>query len=79
MITGAQVRHSRALLRWSSAKLAAASGLDIGTVLQSQIDVGARNLTEVETAALRKAFEAAGIEFTSNGEPGVRLKKGSST
>ena len=33
--------------------------------------------TEVITARLGAAYEAAGVEFTNGGQPGVRLKKAS--
>jgi len=70
-------RAARALLRWEQRDLEAASSVLLPTIkrLESKPGIMAAHLSTV--VALRKALEAAGIEFIDeNGRgPGVRLKK----
>ncbi len=68
-----QLRAARALLGWSQEKLAEMSGVSLPTIkrLEPGEDVPA---TKVETMErLRQAFEAAGVEFTNGGQPGIRM------
>jgi hypothetical protein len=58
------MRAARALLRWSALDLAKASKVGVATIRRAEVAEG-----EIE-AALRRALEAAGVEFT---RPGVRL------
>jgi transcriptional regulator with XRE-family HTH domain len=69
------VRAARALLRWEQADLADASSVSLPTIkrLESKPGIMAAHLSTV--AALRKALEAAGVEFTDGDQPGVRLRK----
>ena len=74
MITAAQIRAARGLLKWTQATLAAKSGLSIVTL----------NMIESETvqprksslAAIRQALESGGAEFIGTGGGlGVRFRE----
>jgi transcriptional regulator with XRE-family HTH domain len=70
-----QLRAARALLAWSQEKLAEASGVSAPTI--KRLEPGEGSLpTRVETMEkLRRALEAAGVEFTNGDVPGVKLRK----
>ena len=64
-------------LRWEQGDLARASGVSLATVKRLERKPGplfGRKARTVE--ALRDALEAAGVEFTNGGQPGVSLKEG---
>ena len=75
MITAAQIRAARGLLKWTQAALASKSGLSIVTL----------NMIESETvqprkgslAAIRQALEKGGVEFigAAGGGLGVRFRE----
>lgn len=71
------IRAARALVRWEQRDLAEASSVSLPTIkrLESKPGFMAAHMSTV--AALRKALEAAGIEFIeeNGGGPGVRLRK----
>jgi transcriptional regulator with XRE-family HTH domain len=69
-----QLRAARALLAWSQERLAKESGVSLPTI--KRLEPGEGSLpTKVETLEkLQAALEAAGVEFTNGGEPGVKLK-----
>jgi len=76
MISGVQIRASRAALRWTIGDLAARSGLGIRTIKRFEAYDGipaARSTTLIE---LKATFEAAGIEFIGTPEdgPGIRMR-----
>lgn len=77
MITGAQIRAARALLRWSVEDVAKAAKVGVMTVRRAESVDGAPSMLAQNMAAIRKAFETAGVVFVAeNGEgPGVRVKK----
>jgi predicted transcriptional regulator len=74
------IRAARALVRWEQRDLAGASSVSLPTIkrLESRPGVMAAHLSTV--AALKKALEAAGVEFIdeNGGGPGVRLRKSTS-
>jgi transcriptional regulator with XRE-family HTH domain len=78
VITGAQMRAARALLRWSADELAAAARLGVATIRRAESVDGAPNSTEANLAAIRAALEAAGVIFLEDGDvaggPGVALR-----
>jgi hypothetical protein len=43
-------------------------------VVIEEFEGGGAPLSEADVAALRRALEAAGVEFTNDGQPGVRPK-----
>ena len=77
-VTTRQIKAARALLDWSQAELASASGLSVPTIKRIESkpgDVGGR----ADTAArVVSALEAAGAEFIpeNGGGVGVRLREG---
>jgi transcriptional regulator with XRE-family HTH domain len=77
MLTGEQIRAARALSRMEQAQLAGAASLSVETVKRLEKMKGAIAATTGTEAAIRRAFEAAGVIFIDeNGEgPGVRLRK----
>lgn len=72
MISAAQIRAARGLLKWTQAALAAKSGLSVVTL----------NMIESETvqprkgslAAIRKALEEGGVEFIGAGGGGIGVR-----
>ena len=74
MLSGAQVRAARALLRWTVADLARESRVSVPTIhrLEQVDDVPA--VRERTLHDLKRAFEDAGIEFIGTPEePGLVL------
>ncbi|THD68438.1 MAG: helix-turn-helix domain-containing protein [Bradyrhizobium sp.] len=75
-INMAQVRAARALLDWTQADLAAAAKIALPTV--KRYETGLRTPIPAIMAAIRRALEAAGVEFipARNGRGvGVRLRE----
>ncbi len=72
MITAAQIRAARGLLKWTQAALASKSGLSIVTL----------NMIESETvqprrgslAAIKQALEEGGVEFIGAGGGGFGVR-----
>jgi DNA-binding Xre family transcriptional regulator len=77
MITSAQIRAARALLKWSAAQLAEKAGLSWKTVqrLESADELPSTNIRTLD--AIKAALEAAGVVFIdrNGGGPGVRFRK----
>jgi hypothetical protein len=76
-LTAAQIRAGRALLRWSAADLAQASALGANTIRRAEVAEVETSLTAANELAVRRALEAAGVEFIdeNGGGSGVRLRK----
>ncbi len=66
MITLEQCRAARGLIDWSREQLSEASKVSHRSIVD--FERGAREPREITKAALRAAFEAAGIEFLENGQ-----------
>jgi transcriptional regulator with XRE-family HTH domain len=65
---------ARALLNWSRADLARATGLSGNTL--ANIETGASTPLAVTLLRIQHALEKAGVGFIENGDgPGVRLRK----
>jgi ribosome-binding protein aMBF1 (putative translation factor) len=73
MITGAQIREARALLGWVRSTLARKAKIGTATVQRAEAADGEPPITLAQADALEAALEAAGVEFTNGGEPGVKL------
>jgi hypothetical protein len=75
-ISSAQLRAARALLRWSALDLAKASKVGVATIRRVEIIDGDIPVTPANELAIRRALEAAGVEFIdeNGGGPGVRLR-----
>src|SRR6202022_1664433 len=76
-ISSAQMRAARALLRWSAVDLATASKVGVATIRRAEVVKGEIPVNLANEAALRRALEAAGIEFIEDngGGEGVRFRK----
>ena len=64
---------ARAALNWSLEALAKAAGVHRNTISNFETEKYAGDPEKL--AAIQRALEAAGIEFTNGGEPGVKLRK----
>jgi hypothetical protein len=76
-LSSSQIRAARALLRWSAGDLARESSLGLNTIKRAELAEGGTSLTVANDLAVRRALEAAGVEFIdgNGGGPGVRLRK----
>ena len=76
-LTGAQIRAARALLRWRAEDLAENSAVGVATVRRAELSEGETSMTAANDAAVRRAREAAGVEFIdqNGGGAGVRLRE----
>ena len=76
MITSAQIRAGRALIRWSSADLSENSGVGTATIKRLEVMDGVPSGQVRTLLAIKEALEVAGVEFvgSSDDHPGVRLK-----
>jgi ribosome-binding protein aMBF1 (putative translation factor) len=76
-LASAQIRAARALLRWSAEDLARESTLGVTTIRRAELTEGQTSMTTANDLAVRRALEAAGVEFIDDngGGPGVRLRQ----
>ena len=78
MITGSQVRASKALIDWPGSILAERAGVAISTIRRVEACDGLLSSASVKVLqALKAALENGGVEFigTPEDRPGVRLKQ----
>jgi transcriptional regulator with XRE-family HTH domain len=75
MISSGQIRAARAMLKWSAADLAEASGVGVATIRRIELVEGLPSSNAKTLDLIRKTFEGAGIEFIGafDQSPGVRL------
>ena len=75
MLTDAQCRAARGLLDWSQLDLAKQAGVGIVTI--RQLEAGTHEPRRATLDVVRRALEAAGIQFIdeNGGGAGVRLRK----
>jgi transcriptional regulator with XRE-family HTH domain len=76
-MTSAQCRSARALLDMTQPELARAASLGLSTIVD--FEKRRRDVSEEAINSIRRALEAAGIEFINEngGGAGVRLKEAS--
>jgi hypothetical protein len=76
-LTSAQIRASRGLLRWSAEELAREAALGLATIKRAEGAESETSMTTANDLAVRRALEAAGVEFIdeNGGGSGVRLRK----
>lgn len=67
MLTGAQIRAARALLKWSGHKLAEASGVSYAALQRAEQVDDMPNMQTRNLAAVRAALEEGGIVFIEGG------------
>jgi transcriptional regulator with XRE-family HTH domain len=74
MITGGQIRAARAVLRWSTQKLADKSGVGARTIKRFETFDGIPPSRSSNLLELKAVLESAGIEFidTPSDRPGMR-------
>ena len=75
MITPEQCRAARGLLAWSQLELAQKAR--VGVVTVHQLEAGSSQSRRSTLDVIRRAFEAAGVEFIDQDEstgPGVRFR-----
>ena len=72
-ITLAQVKAARKLLGWTQDQLAGKAGVSATTI--ARFEAAKRRPSVLVVSTIRHTLEAAGVEFTNGGQPGVRLKK----
>ena len=79
MITPSQCRAARGLLDWSQQELAKRA--QVGVVTVRQLEADAHEPRRATLDVIRRALEAAGVEFIdeNGGGPGVRLRKSQPT
>jgi hypothetical protein len=76
-ITSGQIRAARALLRWRAEDLARTSAVGVATIRRAELSEHETSMTAANDLAIRRALEAAGVEFIeeNGGGAGVRLRK----
>ena len=78
MMTAAQMRAARSLLRWSGKQLAQESGVSLPTIQRMEAADGIPPGLSRTLGLIQDAFERAGIIFIDEDDhagPGVRLQK----
>jgi transcriptional regulator with XRE-family HTH domain len=77
VLTSELIRAARALLRWEQRDLESASSVSLPTIKRLESKPGIMAAHTTTLLALKKALEAAGVEFIdeNGGGPGVRLAK----
>ena len=71
-MTPAQCRAARGLLDWTQDELAAKAAVSVVTV--RNFEKGRSSPQRATLEVVRRALEAADVELTNGGQPGVRLK-----
>jgi hypothetical protein len=76
-LTSGQIRAARALVRWSAHDLSRHSAVGLRTIRRAELAEKITSMTQVNDFAIRRALEAAGVEFIAEngGGPGVRMAK----
>src|SRR5215510_9917056 len=76
-LTSGQIRAARALLRWRAEDLARESAVGVATIRRAELAEDETSMTAPNDLSLRRALEAAGVEFIdeNDGGPGVRLRQ----
>lgn len=76
MISGVQIRSARAAVRWSASELARQSGVSVPTIQRLEQFDGLPPSRSSTLMDIRRALEAAGIEFIGSPDdgPGIRIR-----
>ncbi len=79
MITGAQIRAARMLLKWTAADLSQRSGVQLVTIYRAETADATPNMRHKNMVTIRSTLESAGIIFLNLGEVieggrGVRMR-----
>ena len=73
MLKPEQIRGARAMLSLTQAEVAKRAG--ISTTGLNNIERGLSDPKASTLAAIQTVLEAAGVDFTNGGEPGVKLRR----
>jgi hypothetical protein len=76
-LSSPQIRAARALIRWTAEELSRQSAVSLRTIRRAEIAKRDTSMTAANDLAVRRALEAAGVEFIdeNGGGLGVRLRK----
>jgi transcriptional regulator with XRE-family HTH domain len=74
LISGIRIKLARTLLGWDEAELARRASVRILTVQRAESVPGEPPVTIAQREKIPAALESAGVEFTTNNAPGVRLR-----
>lgn len=77
MITGAQIRAARALIRWSASKLAKQAVVSLPTIQRMEREDGVPSAYTKNLDSVQKTLERAGVEFLPENDSGdgVRFRE----
>jgi transcriptional regulator with XRE-family HTH domain len=75
IISGRQIAAARVLLGFTQAALADRSSISVPTLKRMEASNGPAVGLVNNVAAVRRALETAGVEFTNGDQLGVRLRK----
>jgi hypothetical protein len=75
-LTSSQIRAARALIRWTAEDLSRRSAVSLRTIRRAELAERDTSMTSANDLAVRRALEAAGVEFIdeNGGGAGVRLR-----
>ena len=75
-LTSSQIRAARGLIRWRAEDLARESAVGVATIRRAELTDETTSMTAANDLAVRRALEAAGVEFIdeNGGGAGVRLR-----
>jgi hypothetical protein len=76
-LTSGQIRAARALLRWRAEDLARESAVGVATIRRAELTEDETSMTAPNDLSVRRALEAAGIEFIdeNGGGPGRQRRR----
>ena len=74
MITSDQIRAARAILKWSGKLLSEKSGVGFSTLMRLESELLVPNAHVRTLESIKKAFEAAGVEFIGTPEKGAGVR-----
>ena len=74
MITSDQIRAARAILKWSGKLLSEKSGVGFSTLMRLESEPSVPNAHVRTLESIKKAFEAAGVEFIGTPEKGAGVR-----
>jgi transcriptional regulator with XRE-family HTH domain len=72
-LTGRQIAAARTLVGLSQTELATASNISVPTLRRMESSDGPASGYANNVAAVRRALEATGVEFTNGDRPGIRM------
>jgi len=73
-VTGEQLRAGRAMARIEQSELAKRANVSVDTIKRLEKTVGPVSANVLTVNSIVAVLEAAGVEFTNGGQPGVRMK-----